>query len=612
MLRAGIYIASIFTMSFLLSQTTQQGRHFFDSDSSKISEIYNYTTEDSLLNGSYESFYLNGSLKSFGWFDQNKPDSLWRYYFENGRKKAEGKFKLGIPSGKWTYYYENGNLKSEGILKGNFKSGFWKFYYENDGEKSNGNYLDNKKVGIWNYFYEDRSLKAQTVIENGIGQYVEFYPSGSRRMEGNNIAEKSEGEWIYYYETGEIEAVGNYEGGLKNGEWKYYYKSGEVSAIGIYQSGNRHGQWVHYHENGQVSQKGKLVDDKKDGFWKLYYPSGEVLGEAEFNQGDGYINEYYPSGSQKSKGRITSGKKTGKWLYYNETGYLEGEADLINGKGSYAGYYPDSTIKMTGRIEDEKRVGEWQLFNPDGTAAGTYRPIYENEQPIFKTRITRDFVEKESLEKPSYHPEKRGLRYFLPRVNEYKGYIIGTNPTWLLNDELPIAIEYYIQERLGYELQFDILRDPFFTNHDDIGDYQVYSSGARIHFRQKFYNTDSKYGMFYFGHEVNFKFLNRQVNHTDTLIIQQPRRFGSLVENTYGYGLFVGNRWMKDVGTSGITVDMFLGIGIAGRSFTKQYEPIQVLDNYFDKEIKSPLHFPIVFGLNIGFALTKSKSKTQL
>ena len=611
MLKTCLYIASIFTLSFVIGQTTKQGKKFFDSDSAKIREIYHYSTRDSLLNGPYESFYLNGSLKSYGWFRENQPDSLWKYYYENGRKKAEGKFRNGIPREKWTYYYENGNLKSQGILNGNSKDGLWRFYYENDGEKSNGQYVDNKKVGIWNYFYEDGSLKAQTVIEKGIGYYIEFYPSGSRRMEGENIEEKSEGEWTYYFETGEIEAVGNYRDGLKTGEWKYYHKSGEVSAKGQYRSGNRQGPWTYYHENGQVSQSGNLVDDQKDGFWKLFYPSGEILGEAEFNKGDGFINEYYPSGSQKSKGRIVNGKKTGKWYYYNETGYLEGEADLTDGKGSYTGYYPDGTIKMQGEIADDKRIGEWQLFNPDGSTAGTYRPIYENEQPIFKTRITQDFVEKESLEKPNYHPEKRGLRYFLPRVNEYKGFIVATNPVWLLDNELPVSIEYYIQERLGYELQFDILRDPFFKNHGEIGDYQVYASGARIHFRQKFYHADSKLGMFYFGHELNFKYLNRQVNHTDTLIIQQPRRFGRLVENSFGYGVFVGNRWMKDVGTSGLTVDLFLGIGIASRSFDKKYEPIQVLDNYFDREIKSSLHFPIIFGLNVGFALTKSKSKTQ-
>ncbi|MEO9873069.1 toxin-antitoxin system YwqK family antitoxin [Ekhidna sp.] len=610
MLRNGAYIV-IYFLTFCLQGQIKQGKYYFDLDSSKISEIYHYAEEDSALQGSYESFYLNGSLKSYGWFEKNQPDSVWTYYYENGRKKALGKFKKSLPSGSWSYYYENGNIKSEGKLQGTSKEGPWKFYYENDGEKSSGNYIKNKKTGIWNYFFEDGSIKAQSIIEKDIGQYTEFYPSGSRRMEGKNENEKSIGEWIYYYESGEIEAVGTFEKGLKTAEWKYYHKNGTIAGTGNYEKGVRTGEWKYYHQNGNPNQSGRIVNDQKDGYWKLFYPSGEVLGEVNYTQGTGKFTEYYPSGSLKSSGAIENEKKTGIWHYYSEKGSLEGKASLIEGSGDYTGYYPDGTIKMKGKIENDKRVGQWKLYNPDGTFAGTYQPIYEDKTPIFKTRISNDQIEKESLEKPNYHPEKRGLRYFLPRVNEYKGVIIATNPIWLLDDQLPISFEYYIQERLGYELQFDIIRSPFFTSDSDIGDYQVYRRGAKIHFKQKFYHADSKMGMFYFGHEVNFKYQNSNVNHTDTLIIQQPRRFGTLREQSFGYGIIVGNRWMKDVGASGLTVDAFIGFGISVRSFNKQYEPIQVLDNYFDQEIKSSVHFPIIIGLNIGFALTKSKSKTQ-
>ncbi|MEO9481876.1 MAG: hypothetical protein ABJG47_00430 [Ekhidna sp.] len=604
------YIITLFLATSLSSQI-KQGKNFFDADSLNISEIYNYSIKDSTLQGSYEAFYLNGSLKTYGWYAKNRPDSVWHYYYENGRKKAEGRFRKGVPRGDWKYYYENGNIKSEGKLNGTDKVGFWRFYYENDGEKSNGNYAKNQKNGIWNYFFEDGSIKAQSIIKNGIGEYTEFYPSGSRRMDGRNINDKSDGEWIYYYESGEIEAVGLFENGLRSGEWIYYHKNGEKAATGNYTQGVQNGEWEYFHENGKLSQSGTVLNNQKDGYWKLFYPTGEVLGEARFAEGDGKFNEYYPSGNQKAKGQIINGKKNGKWYYFSDKGHLEGEADLVDNQGSYIGYYPDGKVKMKGHISDDKRTGEWILYNPDGTTAGTYHPIYEDEKPIFKTRITSDIIERESQDKPNYHPEKRGLRYFLPRVNEYKGFIIGVGPALLLDDQLPISVEYYIQERLGYELQLDLIRSPFFTSDGEIGDYQVYRRGMRIHFKQKFYHTDTKLGMLYFGHEVNFKYLNNQVNHTDTLIIQQPRRFGNLVETSYGYGLFVGSRWMKDVGTSGLTVDAFVGVGVSGRSFNKQYEPIQVLDNYFDQEIKSSVYFPVIVGLNIGFAITKSKSKTQ-
>lgn len=610
------YIVLCF-LSNLLSAQIRQQQLFFSSDSSQVSEVYHYSLKDSTLQGSYESFYLNGSLKTFGWYENNLADSVWHYYYENGRKKADGRFSKGKPKGKWTYYYENGNVKSEGQLKGRSKEGEWSFYYENDGKKSHGYFINDKKDGIWNYFFEDGNIKAQSIISGGEGQYTEFYPSGHRRMEGKNINDKSEGEWIYYFESGEIEASGEFRNGLKTGEWTYFHKNGERAAVGYYAKGLREGEWKYYHQNGALSQSGNITKDQKNGYWKLFYPTGEVLGEATFDEGDGAYNEYYPSGNKKAEGNIENGKKNGQWNYYSDQGHLEGEAVLVDGEGEYTGYYPDGTVKMMGQMKDGKRVGEWQLFHPDGSKAGTYRPIYENEKPIFKTRVSASVDERESIDKPDYHPEKRGLRYFLPRVNEYKGFIIGTNPLWLLDDQLPFAVEYYIQERLGYELQIDLLRSPFFVSDSEIETYEVFNRGVHIHFRQKFYSVDSKLGMFYFGHEVNFKYLKYQVRHLDLDRTPAPLLTGNLLETGYGYGLFVGNRWMKDVGASGLTVDTFIGLGLASRSFSKDYQPSQLsllnenLDPYFDDIINSGIHFPIIVGLNIGYAITKSKSKTQ-
>jgi len=609
--RHAINIGTLFFAFSTFSQI-KQGINYFNGDTTSIKEIFYYSLEDSLLNGSYESFFLNGSLQAYGWFKKNIPDSTWKYYYENGRPKAEGTYRKGTPAGTWKYYYENGNIKSKGKLNGSSKDGYWTFYFENGGEKSNGNYFNNEKSGIWNYFYEDESLKAQAYLEKGKGRYTEFYPSGSRRMEGYNENDKSVGEWIYYFETGEIEAIGSFQNGLKNGKWTYYHKNGITSAEGGYSKGFRTGNWIYYHENGEKSQEGLISKDQKDGYWKLFYPSGELLGEADFEQGTGEYNEYYPGGSRKSEGYLINGKKDGKWYYYSESGGLEGEASFIEGEGDYIGYYSDGIIKMTGRLKEDKRIGEWTLYNPDGSQAGTYYPIYEDEKPIFKSRISEDPIDRERYDKPEYKFKRRGFKYFEPTINEYRGLILAANPAGLAFNRLPIALEYYMQERLGYELQVDIIREPFFTADEDIDAYQLYCRGSKIHFKQKFYGPDRPLGMSYFGHQLAFRYVNHQVNHLDTINAgQNILRYGNMVETGYSYGVFVGNRWMRDAGNSGFTVDAFIGISVEGRSFDKQYEPIEALDNYFDNEIGSNLHFPVIIGINIGFVGPKSKSKTQ-
>ncbi len=613
MSRLALHIILLLTPLFVVSQNTQ-GKKYYGSDSSQLKEIFHYKLSDSTLHGSYEAFYPNGSLQTFGWYKNDRADSVWTYFYENGRKKAVGRFEDGIPDGKWEYYFENGNIKSSGILKNKDKEGDWTFYFENGGEKSAGKFNDNQKDGIWNYFYEDQSLKAQSFFKDRKGSYKEFYPFGNIRMEGETIDEISTGEWIYYYESGEVEAFGNFENGLRSGPWKYLHKNGQDKAIGTYESGLRTGEWSYYHENGTLKQSGLIEQDKKEGYWKLFYPTGEVQGEIEFDSGSGDFSEYYTNGGKKASGQLVDEKKEGKWVYFDEEGQVEGEADFKKGKGNYKGFYRDGTLKMEGPIEDDKRVGEWTLYNPDGSLAGTYFPIYENQKPIFKTRQSRDLSlrDGEGFDKPEYKFKRRGLRYFQYRINEYQAVILGTNPIWLVDSKLPIAIEYYKQERLGYELQLDILRDPFFGSDDDIENDVLFERGSRISFRQKFYHEDGRFGMFYFGHQLSYTRINYKVNFLDrSIIFPGPQVvFGELSESSFAYGVFIGTRWMRDVGDSGWTVDLFLGVNAANRSYARNNQDPN-FDSYFNPKVESSLHFPITFGLNFGFAGPDNKSKTQ-
>ena len=598
---------TIFLMLMGWAGTAQQifqKEYYFENDSSKLKEVIHFTVADSTIHGSYESFHHNGSLQTFGYYNMGIPDSTWTYYFENGRKRAQGKYKEGETDGKWTYYFENGNKKSEGILRKDIKNGTWNFYYENGQMKSTGTYYADQKSGIWNYFYEDNLLKAQAYFEEGKGNYKEYYPSGGIKMEGPNNNEKSEGEWTYYYETGEVQAKGQFENGLRIGEWTYFHKNGKISAVGKFSEGEEQGVWKHYYEDGTVSAEGAMQSGEKDGFWKLYYPTGELKGEGEYTIGDGMYKEYYPNGTQRTQGQVKNGQKFGKWVFYSEEGLVDGQAVFNDGEGLYEGYYSDGTLKMKGMMRDEKRIGEWQLFNPDGTLAGTYRPIYENESPIFKTRESRHLTDPMGSDKPDYLFKNNRLRYFTPMINEYEGIILGGNPLEVTVNSFPIALEYYFQERLGYELQFILHRDPFFKPLIDASIDEVYTRGGTFEFRQKFYHTDRKYGMWYFGHQLGFTYLTHTVNTLDNTFAEVT---GQLYENRLYYGVFVGSRWMQRFADSGFTIDGYIGVGAGIRGYQTNYDANSGFEQAFADQFKNRGYFPVLIGLNFGFVGPKRR-----
>lgn len=573
---------------------------YYDQEKKVIKEIF--AVDDTItnqLNGPYTSFYLSGTKKSEGYYTNNKASGDWTYYFENGKIRQTGSFLHGRTVGIWSDYFENGNLRSEGILSNGKKGGEWSYYYEAGSLKSRGQFDDEVRIGTWNYYYEGGGLKAQTLFKNGSGIYKEYYVSGKLKMQGMNKNGKSDSLWVYYFETEEKMAEGYFKNGLKTGPWKYFYKNGKVSAEGGYERGQTLGNWIYYYPNGAKSAEGLQKNGTKDGYWKMFYESGETKGVGEFDEGTGAYKEYYISGNLKVSGQFKGDYNYGKWTYYDEEGNVEGTALFDeNGKGEYEGYYLNGNVKMKGQLAQGRREGEWTLYKRNGEVAGTYLPVYGDNNPVFMKSET--FVQQandEDYEKPEYRFKNKKSRYFTSRVNEYKGVIFGTNPLYSLLGYMPLAVEYYLQERQGYEVIYTYHRKPFFESleNQEMGD--LFSTGSSVIVRQKFYSKDQTLGMFYFGHLVGGDFIKHSARISDGGTSDSEIHSQ---ENRYYYGVYIGDRWLKDPANAGLSIDVYLGVGIGIRDYSPQYSG-NTYDSYFNDLNQSKTYIPIFFGINIGY-----------
>lgn len=589
---------------------------FYDDEKTMLKEqFYVSDTIKNLLEGPYTSFYISGVTKSTGYFTNNLANGEWKYYNETGRIKQSGNILNGQNTGEWINYYENGNIRSKGELQNNVKFGEWLYFFENQNVKSRGFFENNLKQGVWNYFYEDAQLKAQAYYEDGIGVYQEFYPSGRIKMEGLNKYGKSDSLWVYYFDSGEKLAEGYFKEGLKTGTWKYYHKNQNLASEGGYETGKTIGNWIYYHENGTKSSEGIQSNGLKEGYWKLYYEEGTLKGLGQFEMGTGEYKEYYNSGNLKLEGQFKDGLNDGHWNYYDENGSLEGEADFEKGIGKYTGYYDNRVKKMDGVLEKGKRTGEWKLYKKNGELAGTYFPLYEEADPIFLTAETiENSEEQRDYDKPGFRLKGRKLRYFSPRVNEYQGIILSSNPLLTLVGQIPISAEYFIQERLGFELTYRYLRNPFFESHNAFEIRKLFASGHSISFTNKFYSKDRKYGMLYFGQQLGYNNITHKVNIVHQSVPLTANIETSTVssnEQKWHYALIVGSRWMKNPSKPGLTFDAYVGIGTGRRIYKKNYTDSS-LDPLFSSVKQSKSHFPFVFGLSIGYSgLRKLKAKKQ-
>ncbi|MCG8307991.1 MAG: membrane-binding protein [Cytophagales bacterium] len=581
-------------------------RTYYDDQKSVIKEIYYIDDSSSaVLCGAYTSYFMNGAKEKQGFYKDNFPDSAWTYYYENGQVKMKGMLHYGSSHGLWEYYYENGSINMAGIIIDSKREGTWKYYYENGKIKSQGAYLNNKKDGIWNYFYEDGELKAQAYYKDSKGRYKEFYADGKLKAEGVNVLGQSDSTWVFYHENGKIKAIGAYQLGKRIGPWIYYHDNEEKSAEGSFKNGVKEGKWIYYHNNGKISSEGALREGKKEGYWKIFGRDGLFKAEGVFKQNDGKYTEYYESGKIKAEGNIIDGKNHGRWIYYYEDGAKEGECEYVNGDGEYVGFYPDGRIKMKGKIKDGINVGVWELYKGDGSLAGYYRPYYENNKPVYKL-VEKKAVRRGDYVKPEYKYKSYKSRYFDPVINEYKGIIIATNPFGTFLGQLPFSFEYYIEERLGYEILATILRDPFYKSSKNVELNKVYNRGFNIALRQKFYHPEGKLGMFYFGHEVRLTSLNHYANVIDSLENQFSPETINAKETKFEYALFVGDRWMRLIderynnNTLGFTVDAYVGFGFGYRLFNRKYPNHPDYDAVFKDVNDSKFSISPRLGLNIG------------
>lgn len=586
---------------------------YYDSDQKLLKEVfYVADTIHMLLEGPYTAYYASGSLKEKGQYANNIATGLWEYYYESGTPKMSGQLKDGANWGHWKYYFESGKLSMEGAIYDGKRQEEWIHYYENGSIKRRGKYLDNKKVGIWNYFYESQEglygpLKAQAFYENGTGSYKEFYPNSGVKAEGLYEDGKSEGLWTFYHPNGKPQARGQYVDGVRTGKWEYFHEDGYLTASGTFEEGLRQGRWEFFNPNGTLSSEGVMQEDEKEGYWKLYNLSGEFRGEGNFVKGEGEFKEFYESGRLKATGTIRNDKNEGEWLYYYEDGRLEGKAAFSNGKGYYRGFYPDGTLNMEGEVENGQRVGVWKMYKPSGELSGFYKVYYENDAPVYKIVEDTPQQSRDVADLPEYRYRVRTFRNFKPQINEFKALILATNPLAMPFGSLPVSIEYYVQERLGYDLIFTFIRTPFFEQHTTLPPDEEYAQGFSFALRQKFYQKEDKLGMFYYGHELRVSPISHYMNmlQSDGTLGADPLQLDEL---KLEYSVLFGNRLTRDAARKGLTVDVFLGLGVGYRFINEHFpETEPTYKGYFDRLRDNRLTIPIRIGVNFGYALNRLK-----
>ncbi|MEJ7647337.1 MAG: hypothetical protein WKF87_22270 [Chryseolinea sp.] len=587
---ASLYLVCVSASLFSQNSTRQT---FHDKEKKSLKEVFQVKdTVRNIPNGRYISYFLNGAIESKGQFTNNETSGVWEFYYETGKLKMRGILFKGANYGMWEYFFESGQKSMEGIINGKNREGEWKMYYENGHLKETGDYKNNKHAGHWKNFFEDGTLKGEIEYADDYGRYTEFYHSGKIRAEGPKAGKRNVGFWRYFAEDGTLHSEGEFAEGQKTGLWTNFFPSGKTASKGTYVNDQPAGRWEYFFENGTVSHTGNFEQGQRNGYWKSFTSNGKLKNEITYAGGYGDFREYYESGKLKMKGRVKDEKREGTWEFYFEDGKKEGMCEYTNGKGIYHGYFASGTLQTKGPMDGDLKTGTWEIYENDGKLSGYYRPFYDDKK--LSAEITGLAEKTPSTKKAT--AQKKGFTYFDPRYNEFQGVIFGTNPLWLAAGEIPLGVEFYLQERIGHEFEFVGIRNPFFKEDGNIAPGKEYQRGYSIAIKQKFYNP-LKVGMWYFGQEIRFTNLGHFVNQT-ALVSPNPDYVFTFnaVEQRIEWGALLGYRIMRRNNSKGFTIDVFISGDIGYRAFDVDPDYADYFEDINQDKFAKTFHFGLNFG----------------
>jgi antitoxin component YwqK of YwqJK toxin-antitoxin module len=283
--------------------------------------------------GPWESKYETGVVEYRGNFDHGEPIGEFTRYYEDGSLKAKM-----IHDGEGTaysklYYPENEVLMAEGKFEDQKRDSIWRFYSPAGILTSLETYQDGKKEGLTEIYYTDGSVSERMFFENDVksGRWEQYFENGNPKLKATVIdGVMYDGKYTSYYPNGMRLMEGEYVDGRKEGSWYHFHEDGSIEIIYVYRSDKvveehpKNGVFEAYWPNDIKRSEYTFQDGQKHGPFSEWYNQGEWRDEERVDEfGNRYpVQKLY--GTQiRRKGKYRNGKLHGEVITYGEDGSVE-------------------------------------------------------------------------------------------------------------------------------------------------------------------------------------------------------------------------------------------------------------------------------------------------
>lgn len=152
------FLKIVFFIFIFFPISSYSQKLFIPIDDAYLISIYKKGVKDQ--DGSYISEDSLGNIRIKGNFDGVKPVGKWYLFFENGSLLSNYNYNIdGNIDGLFVEYYINGQVKTVGYFSNNKQIKIWRSYYLDGIIEREGELLDGKRYKQWNYYYSSGKIK---------------------------------------------------------------------------------------------------------------------------------------------------------------------------------------------------------------------------------------------------------------------------------------------------------------------------------------------------------------------------------------------------------------------------------------------------------------------
>lgn len=194
----------------------------------------NHTDQRGLKQGFWEAQYPDGSIRYRGIFKNDRPVGRFTRYYPNGNVMAEMNFCESGIRARAELFYRDGARAASGVYEDEKKDSVWKYYsYYDNRPAFFETYNNGIKEGASGVYYPDGSLSEVFWYENDMrnGPWQQYYENGRVRLDAKFEGDQRHGEFRFYSPSGTLEISGEYYRNRMHGEWTWFDLSGSVQSV---------------------------------------------------------------------------------------------------------------------------------------------------------------------------------------------------------------------------------------------------------------------------------------------------------------------------------------------------------------------------------------------